>query len=63
MVVIDHGGRLVYMGAIDDTPSTRLADIKTAHNYIAAALDCDHRRPAGRSRLDPRLRLFDQMQG
>jgi hypothetical protein len=27
------------MGAIDDTPSTRLADVKTAHNYVAAALD------------------------
>jgi peroxiredoxin len=39
MVVIDRGGRLVYMGAIDNTPSTRLADIKTAHNYVAAALD------------------------
>lgn len=23
------------MGAIDDRPSTRLADIRTAHNYIA----------------------------
>ena len=39
MVVIDRAGRIVYMGAIDDTPSTRLADIKTAHNYVAAALD------------------------
>jgi peroxiredoxin len=39
MVVIDHAGRIVYMGAIDDTPSTRLADVKTAHNYVAAALD------------------------
>ena len=39
MVVIDRTGRLVYIGAIDDTPSTRLADVKTAHNYVAAALD------------------------
>jgi peroxiredoxin len=39
MVVIDRAGRVVYMGAIDDTPSTRLADVKTAHNYLAAALD------------------------
>src|SRR5690348_18497215 len=31
MVVIDRSGRLVYMGAIDDKPSTRLADVKTAH--------------------------------
>ena len=39
MVVIDRAGRVAYMGAIDDTPSTRLADVKTAHNYVAAALD------------------------
>ena len=39
MVVIDRSGRIAYMGAIDDTPSTRLADVKTAHNYVAAALD------------------------
>ena len=39
MVVIDRAGHVVYMGAIDDTPSTRLADVKTAHNYVAAALD------------------------
>jgi AhpC/TSA family len=38
MVVIDRGGRIAYMGAIDDKPSTRLADVKTAHNYAAAAL-------------------------
>jgi peroxiredoxin len=39
MVVIDRAGRLVYMGAIDDKPSTRLADAKSAHNYVVAALD------------------------
>jgi hypothetical protein len=39
MVVIDRTGRLAYMGAIDDKPSTRLADVQTAHNYVAAALD------------------------
>jgi peroxiredoxin len=39
MVVIERAGRLVYMGAIDDKPSTSLADVKTAHNYVAAALD------------------------
>jgi hypothetical protein len=39
MLVIDRGGRVVYMGAIDDTPSTRLADVKTAHNYVASGLD------------------------
>jgi peroxiredoxin len=39
MVVIDRAGRIAYMGAIDDKASTRLADVKTAHNYVAAALD------------------------
>jgi peroxiredoxin len=39
MVVIDRSGRVVYMGAIDDKPSTQLADVKTAHNYVVAALD------------------------
>jgi peroxiredoxin len=39
MVVIDRAGRVAYMGAIDDKPSTGLADVKTAHNYVAAALD------------------------
>jgi AhpC/TSA family len=39
MVVIDRRGRIAYMGAIDDKPSTRLANVKTAHNYVAAALD------------------------
>ncbi len=39
MVVIDRGGMIAYMGAIDDTPSTRLADVKTAKNYLVAALD------------------------
>jgi peroxiredoxin len=39
MAVIDRTGRLVYEGAIDDKPSSRLADVKTAHNYVVAALD------------------------
>jgi hypothetical protein len=39
MVVIDPAGTLAYMGAIDDTPSTDLADVKTAKNYVVAALD------------------------
>jgi peroxiredoxin len=39
MVVIDRSGHVVYMGAIDDKPSTQLADVKTAHNYVVAALD------------------------
>jgi hypothetical protein len=39
MVVITRDGRVAYMGAIDDTPSTDLADVKTAKNYVVAALD------------------------
>src|SRR5258707_11136377 len=39
MVVIDRTGRLVYMGAIDDTPSVEPADVKTAKNYVVAGLD------------------------
>jgi len=39
MVVIGRDGTIAYMGAIDDTPSTRLADVKTAKNYLVAALD------------------------
>ena len=39
MVVIDRAGRLAYIGAIDDTPSTDPRDVKTAKNYVAAALD------------------------
>ena len=38
MAVIDPQGVLVYIGAIDDKPSVDLADVKTAKNYVAAAL-------------------------
>jgi peroxiredoxin len=39
MFVIDPKGMVVYNGAIDDKPSTNQADIATAKNYLAAALD------------------------
>jgi peroxiredoxin len=39
MFVIDPKGTLIYQGAIDDTPSADIADIKTAKNYVSAALD------------------------
>jgi peroxiredoxin len=39
MFVIDADGNLDYAGAIDDTPSTDVADIKTADNYVREALD------------------------
>ncbi len=39
MVVIDAKGVIAYIGAIDDKRSTDPADVKTAKNYVAAALD------------------------
>ncbi len=39
MYIIDPTGQVVYNGAIDDKRSTRLEDVKTARNYVAAALD------------------------
>lgn len=39
MVVIDSKGVVAYIGAIDDKRSTDLDDLKTAKNYVAAALD------------------------
>jgi peroxiredoxin len=38
MFVIDPKGRLIYNGAIDDKPTTDLADVKSAKNYVAEAL-------------------------
>ena len=38
MYVIDKAGRLVYMGAIDDKPTTNPADIKSATSYVRAAM-------------------------
>ena len=38
MYIINPEGVLVYKGAIDDKRSTELADVKTAKNYVRAAL-------------------------
>jgi peroxiredoxin len=38
IMIIDPKGILIYSGAIDDTPTTDIADLKTAHNYVRAAL-------------------------
>lgn len=38
MYVIDKAGTLMYAGAIDDRPTTRLADVQGAHNYVREAL-------------------------
>ena len=39
MYVVNPAGTLVYAGAIDDKPSTHKGDLKTARNYLVAALD------------------------
>lgn len=38
MFVIDKAGRVVYMGGIDDRPSSEPESLKGAKNYVAAAL-------------------------
>jgi hypothetical protein len=39
MYVIDPSGKVVYNGAIDDKRSTNPEDVKTAKNYVVAALE------------------------
>jgi len=39
MYVIDKDGLLIYIGAIDNKPSTKIKDINNAENYVQAALD------------------------
>jgi peroxiredoxin len=38
MFVIDKAGQVVYEGAIDDTPTSKVEDLKTARNLVSAAL-------------------------
>ena len=39
MFIVNKDGTLVYMGGIDNKATTDVADIKTAKNYVRAALD------------------------
>jgi peroxiredoxin len=39
MYIINPDGKLVYEGAIDSKPTTEVADLKTATNYVKVALD------------------------
>jgi hypothetical protein len=39
MYIVDPKGMLVYAGGIDDKRSTDPADVKTAKNYVRAAMD------------------------
>jgi hypothetical protein len=37
--VVNPEGKVLYMGAIDDKPSTDAEDVKTAKNFVRAALE------------------------
>lgn len=39
MRIIDRAGRLVYVGGIDDKPTTDTADLQGATNFVRSALD------------------------
>ena len=39
MYIINPQGTLIYHGAIDSKPTTEVADLKTATNYVKVALD------------------------
>ena len=39
MYIVTPDGKLAYAGAIDDKPTSNLADVKTARNYVRGALD------------------------
>jgi peroxiredoxin len=39
VMIIDPKGMLIYSGGIDDKPTPDDADIKTAHNFVKAALE------------------------
>ncbi len=38
LYIVDPKGQLVYAGAIDDKRSTNRADVKTAKNFVRAAM-------------------------
>jgi len=54
MFVIDEAGTLVYMGGIDDKPTTRLADVEGAENYVRLAMaDLAAGQPVGKAVTRP----------
>lgn len=55
MYVVDKAGKLVYMGGIDDKPSSDPASLKGATNYVTAAL-ADVK--AGRAVAQPATRPY-----
>lgn len=55
MFIVDKAGTLVYMGGIDDKPSSDPASLKGARNYVSAAL-ADVK--AGRAVAQPATRSY-----
>jgi peroxiredoxin len=55
MFIINPQGVLIYNGAIDDRPTTDVADIKNAKNYVSAALT---EALAGKPVSDPATRPY-----
>jgi peroxiredoxin len=55
MYIIQPDSKLAYMGAIDDKPTTRKDDVKTAKNYVLAAMDDLN---AGRPVATPRTTAY-----
>jgi peroxiredoxin len=55
MFVIDRAGILVYMGGIDDKPTTDVADVPAAKNYVRLALNAV---VAGKPVQDPVTRPY-----
>ena len=55
MYVIDKVGTLVYMGAIDDRPTSRRSDVPGAQNYVRAALTAG---AAGQPLKEPVTRAY-----
>lgn len=53
--IVDRAGKLVYMGGIDDQPTSDPASLKVAKNYVAAAL-ADIK--AGRAVAEPVTRPY-----
>jgi hypothetical protein len=39
MFIVNAQGILIYNGAIDDRPTTDVADVPTARNYVSLALE------------------------
>ena len=54
MRVIDGEGRLVYVGGIDDRPTSKVEDLEDANNYVRAALaDLEAGRPVRKAFATP----------